>query len=102
LLNNGLAWLARVVATPTKWYEVAAEQGYSKAQHNLAVMYVKGYGVAQNYVTAHMWFNLAAANGEVAAIKGRDDLAKLMTPQQIAQAQQLASNCLASNYKDCD
>jgi hypothetical protein len=65
-------------------------------------MYVKGYGVAQNYVTAHMWFNLAAANGEVAAIKGRDDLAKLMTPQQIAQAQQLASNCLASNYKDCD
>ena len=67
-----------------------------------------------------MWFNLAAANRQmwigdaenssfnsdrsnsrnVAASK-RDIVAKLMTPAQIAEAQKLARECLAKNYKGC-
>ena len=27
-----------------EWYKKAAEQGYSRAQHNLALMYVDGQG----------------------------------------------------------
>jgi hypothetical protein len=49
-----------------------------------------------------VWLNLAAANGDNDAIKGRDLVAKLMSQQQIAQAQQMASACQASNYKNCD
>ena len=35
-------------------------------------MYRKGQGVAQDYVTAHMWFNIAGENGNKGAITGRD------------------------------
>jgi len=65
-------------------------------------LYLKGQGVAQNYVSAHMWFNLAAANGNNSYIIARDEAAKKMTPQQIAQAQELASKCQANNFKNCD
>lgn len=59
-----------------------------------------GHGVRQDYVTAHMWLNLAAARGWPAEA-GRDDVAKKMTPQQIADAQKRARECLARKYKGC-
>ena len=34
--------------------------------------------------------------------KNHDIVAKLMTPQQIAQAQKLARECQARNFKNCD
>ena len=37
-----------------------------------------------------MWFNLASANGEETGAKYRGDVAELMTPAQIAEAQTLA------------
>lgn len=49
-----------------------------------------------------MWFNLAGASGDSPhAAKGRDLLAKQMTPQQIAQAQEMAQRCKASQFKQC-
>ncbi len=53
-------------------------------------MYHNGRGVTQDYVQAHMWFNLAAARGLKFPEKRRDRLAKKMTPAQIAEAQKLA------------
>ena len=46
--------------------------------------------MAQNYILAHMWFNLAAAQGDAEALANRDHLARMMTPAQIAEAQRLA------------
>ena len=43
-----------------------------------------------DYVMAHMWVNLSAAQGHKKAVKARDILAKKMTPDQIAEAQRLA------------
>ncbi len=65
------------------------------AQYNLGFMYRKGQGVTQDYAQAHMWYNLAASRlppGENRdkAVKNRDDVAKRMTPAQIAEAQKLA------------
>ena len=40
-----------------------AEQGDVNAQYNLGVMYGTGQGVPQDYVLAHMWFNLSASRG---------------------------------------
>ena len=37
-----------------------------------------------------MWFDLAGAHGHVRAAKIRDRLAKGMTPEQIAEAKELA------------
>ena len=53
-------------------------------------MYAEGRGVAQDYVQAHMWFYLAAAQGDAKALKNRDSIAAKMTSAQIAEAQRLA------------
>jgi hypothetical protein len=59
-------------------------------------MYYNGQGVPQNYVHAHMWFNLAASNPAAKkeprdeAVHNRDVLAQKMTAAQIAEAQKLA------------
>ncbi len=52
--------------------------------------YAKGEGVPEDFVQAHMWVNLAGAQGEQQADKNRDIISKLMTPAQIAEAQKLA------------
>ena len=73
-----------------KWYRLAADQGNACAQYNLGIMYAKGQGVPQDYVLAHMWFNLSAAQGIGDAVKNRDIAAGKMTPDQLAEAQRLA------------
>jgi hypothetical protein len=57
-------------------------------------MYAEGRGVAQDYVTAYMWFDLAAARApenrlddSINALKNRENLASKMTPDQVAEAQ---------------
>lgn len=87
---NGLG-VTQNYTQAAKWYRKAAEQGYAPAQNNLGVMYGLGRGVPQNYVEAHKWFNLAAASGLSMAAEVRNSLAKYMTPEQIAEAQKLAS-----------
>jgi TPR repeat protein len=85
-----------------RWYKLAAAQGNAKAQFNLGISYAKGEGVAQDYLRAHMWLNLAAIGGDADAVKSRDITARKMTPQQIAEAQKLARECQARNFKNCD
>ena len=54
-------------------------------------MYAKGLGVPQDHVLAHKWLNLAAAQKPSLSYgKERDQLARNMTPDQIAEAQKLA------------
>jgi TPR repeat protein len=65
-------------------------------------MYAKGQGVVQDDTRAHMWYNLAATGGDSVAVKSRDIIAAKMTPQQIAEAQKLARECQARNFKNCD
>ena len=77
-------------AEAAKWFGKAADKGLVEAQNILGLMYVKGRGVAQNYILAHMWLNLAAAQGDQRAHASRDELARMMTPAQIADAQKLA------------
>ena len=89
-------------AEAVKWYKLAAGQGFASAQHNLGFMYDNVQGVVQDYVRAHMWLNLAAAQGNANAVKNRDIVAAKMTTQQIAEAQKLARECKARNYKNCD
>ena len=89
-------------AEAVKWYRLAAAQGYALAQYNLGLMYGTGRGVPMDYVRAHMWFNLAAVKGDADAVKNRDIAAKTMTPQQMAEAQKLARECQARNFKGCD
>ena len=77
-------------AEALKWHRRAAERGHAKAQYGLGVMYAGGVGVTQDEVQAHQWLNLAAASGEEEARERLDNVARLMTPEQIAEALRLA------------
>ncbi len=75
-----------------------AQKGEAWAQNTLGLMYFSGEGVPQDYVQAHKWYNLAASRfsagekiGRDKAIANRNRVAELMTPEQIAEAQKLAS-----------
>jgi uncharacterized protein len=89
-----------------KWYRLAAEQGNAIAQSYLGWMYSNGQGVPQNYVLAHMWLNIASAtendsNRKKQAAESRDKTARLMTAQQIAEAQELARKCTTKKFRGC-
>lgn len=89
-------------AEALKLYRLSAEQGHSGSQSNLGAMYANGEGVPRDYVRAHMWFNLGSISGNTNAIQNRDTAENQMTPQQIAQAQQMARYCQQRNFKGCD
>jgi TPR repeat protein len=63
-------------------------------------MYYSGEGVPQDYVEAHKWRNLAASRASTEDRKryadARDAVAAVMTPQQIADAQQRATDWLTA------
>jgi TPR repeat protein len=83
-------------AQAVKCFRIEADQGDLPAQYKLGFMYYDGRGVPRDYVQAHMWFNLSAAqcseDEDEVVMKLRDLVAGMMTPQQIAQAQKLARN----------
>ena len=89
-------------ATAIHWFKLASAQGYEGGQYNLASMYANGKGVAKDYVRAHMWANLSARDGDTDAVKQRDLFESRMTQTQIAEAQKLARECQARNFKNCD
>lgn len=71
------------------WYEKAAQQGHAGAQDRLGMMYFEGKSTPRETIQAHMWLNLAAAQNNQFA-EHRDYVAKRMTAEQVAQAQELA------------
>jgi TPR repeat protein len=72
-------------------YVKAANQGFAPAQGSLGLLYATGHGVKQDAVEAHKWFSLAA-RGTVPGrardgwLQNLDQVAKTMTPEQIAEA----------------
>ena len=81
----------------------ADPEGKAEAQNNfremytsLGMIYERGQGVPQNYIKAHMWFNLAASHATDTATRNKaakncNRTAAEMTPAQIAEAQRMAS-----------
>ena len=88
--------------TAVKWFRKAAEQGNAYAQYNLGYAYDIGTGVPENDIKAHAWYSMAKTSGYESAKINLRILKTEMTKDQIAQAQELATKCYESNYKDCD
>ena len=79
-------------AEAMKWFSKAAERGHPEAQYNVGLIYEGGLGVSQDLIQAHVWFDLATAQGNSKAKERKDLLAKRMTPNQIDEAQRLAGD----------
>ena len=69
-----------------------AEKGIDEAQNNLGYMYEFGTGVPQDYVLAHMWYNLSGLQGNETAIGRLNILERKMSPRQLAKAQEVGRN----------
>jgi len=86
-----------------KKYRKAAYQGDVYAQHALGMMHSRGDGMPKDFIRAYALLSMAKNQGHAdAAIKVDLTLKRRMTPQQISEAQSLATKCFESNYKDCD
>ncbi|MCH7805598.1 MAG: sel1 repeat family protein [Proteobacteria bacterium] len=84
-------------AEAAKWYRLSADQGHAGAQVNLGFKYRDGRGVPLDLVTSYMWFSLAAAQGDDLASRNKNRLKEKMTPEQIAEAEQLTQEWLAEH-----
>ena len=80
-------------AEAVKWYRAAANNEYAEgdfnyranAQLRIGRKYADGRGVPEDHVLAYMWLSLAAAQNVVGASIFRDDVARRMTPEQVAE-----------------
>jgi len=94
------------------WYQLAAAKGDIASQAGLGELYRYGYGVAQSYPRAYMWFSLAASAltenrpdriaAAHAAIKARDELERMMSPEERTEAERLALACWQAKLQNCD
>lgn len=92
-LYENASWSPVEYVESAKWLRKAAELGHGRAQFLLGMHYRFGAGVPQDYVRAHIWLNLSAAADDelqAEAAKQRDEVAALMTREQVAEAQRLA------------
>ena len=87
---------ARRLVTPI------AQRGDRGGQRILGFMYMYEAGVPLDYVRAYMWWSLAAAGGDSKSGEYRDSVSKILTPEQLAQAKKMASDCKARKFKGCD
>ena len=88
-------------AEAARWYRMVAKKGDVGMQFNLGLIYRRD-GSIQDYVAAHTWFNIAAANGHRNAAANRESVSRLMTADEISEAQRRARACMDSGYEDCD
>ncbi len=83
-------------------FRAMAEEGNAEAQSLLGVMYRKGQGVTRSSVRAFVWFSRSAARGNAKAKTELREVSQTMTPEELAQAKELAEACEASNYRSCE
>ena len=84
-----------------QWYRKVAEQGEQWGHNALGSMYEYGKGVLKDDLIAHMWYNIASANGSETAGDSRDIIETRLTPEDISKATAMARECMASDYKKC-
>ena len=83
------------------WFKKSAEQGFAPAQINLASMYRYGEGVKENRIRALMWYELATVDGNPNALTIRNRFRKMLTLQEVGEAEKLARTCSLRAFKLC-
>ena len=80
------------IAEAARWFRQAADLGSLDAAFNLAVLYERGTGVPRSFVDAYKWYAIAASQGDSEAQMRVAAVAKLLSPADLAQAQQAVAN----------
>ncbi len=69
-----------------QWFLAAADYGVRDSQYNLGVIYARGLGTSQDLIASYKWFAIAAAQGDSDAAARRDEVAKLLSGNDLAKA----------------
>jgi TPR repeat protein len=77
--------------TARQWFLKAAQSGNPDAMFNLAAMMTKGEGGPKDLVRAYAWFALADRSGEENAAAAMKQVAAMMTPEALAEAEALVN-----------
>ena len=88
-------------AEAIKWYYRSAKQGSIISQDRLGYVYWKHFDDPESNLLAHMWYNIATANGGHDSGRLRDEIASSMTNADISKAQAMARECMSSGYQKC-
>ena len=98
--GNGVG-VQKNIFEAVKWFQLAAAQGDARAQKSLGDIYFYGRAIKEDSIRAYVWLYVAAAQGNTRAITNRDTAANDLTPEQLANSQELATKCIDSRYQDC-
>jgi TPR repeat protein len=80
----------------------AAEQGNAEAQLEMGILYEFGYNMPKNNITALAWYLRSAEQGNVLAVKRRDQLKSHMTPDEIDAANKLSTELMTKKPEKTD
>jgi TPR repeat protein len=90
----GRIGLPKDFAKAEHWYRLAAEQGDPFAQASLAILLGFGKGIPKDEAQALMWYDIAVAGAKggdrETIVEMRDDLARKMSPKDVAEAAERA------------
>lgn len=78
-------------AIAVRMYELAAQDGYARAQNSLGVCYEKGQGVARDEATAAFWYGQAAQGGYDMALLNLGDCYRY--GRGVTQNEEIAFTC---------
>jgi hypothetical protein len=71
-----------------------AKDAPAEELYRIGLIYSAGMGVTADPMAAHKWFNLAVARGHGPARVNREEMAEMLTPQEVVQAQKSAREWL--------
>lgn len=74
-------------ALAAKWIGRAAAGGEPQAMLELGRLYREGIGVEKDLVTAYVWLNRAAAAHDPVAIREREEVARVLSAEELKRAQ---------------
>jgi TPR repeat protein len=82
-------------------FRAMAKEGNAEAQRLLGTMYRRGQGVKRSPTRAFLWFNRAAARGDMRAKTELREMSQSMTAAELSRARGVMAACEASDYKNC-
>jgi len=71
-----------------------AKDAPAEELYRIGLIYSEGMDVAVDLVAAHKWFNLAATRGHRGAKTCRQEMADMMSPDEVIKAQRAAREWL--------
>lgn len=75
----------------SKWIQTAAERGSSEGMLEMGRLYRDGIGVEKSLIMAYVWFNRASAARNLDAVRERESIARILTPDELKEAQHQSS-----------